>query len=192
MQIEFVDRARGYSYFLEVPSASGWGNGVGGWIGVLFVVVEGCLREHRLYRVRSVWIPSRSRWKGGGRTRYCRIKSWYPVTFNGSSHPYMIIRRPAARSFFRWVVKQGLDFSSFLLSPRLDLCLSRNRFDSMRSTLMQSFCTIRRIPKILVLVSRAIEQPWIEQPAGMTCSTHKVFLGGNPFRNWVTAATWSR
>lgn len=120
MQIEFVDRARGYSYFLEVPSASGWGNGVGGWIGVFFVVVEGCLREHRLYRVRSVWIPSCSRWKGGGRTRYCRIKSWYPVTSNGSSHPYMIIRRPAARSFFRWVVKRWgwtfLPFFSHLVS----------------------------------------------------------------------------
>lgn len=150
MQIEFADRAARILLFRQRIERKG---GVGGWIGGVLVVgvVEGCLGEHRLYRVRSVWIARRSRRERGAivrDTEGSKVDTHPPST--ASTHPYTIIRRPPARSFFRRrVANQGLDFSL----PRLHREPGSKVCESSRCT---SSWTTRGIPKILVLLSRAI------------------------------------
>lgn len=191
MQIEFADRAARILLFRQRIERKG---GVGGWIGGVLVVgvVEGCLGEHRLYRVRSVWIARRSRRERGAivrDTEGSKVDTHPP--FTASTHPYTIIRRPPARSFFRRrVANQGLDFSLPRLLPPFSLASIANQVRKCARA-RDAPRPERRAEYLRSLSSYLVLSPCSHR-IGMTCSAHKVFLGGDPFRNWVTAATWSR
>lgn len=99
-----------------------------------------------------------------------------------STHPYTIIRRPPARSFFRRrVANQGLDFSLPRLLPPFSLASIANQVRKCARA-RDAPRPERRAEYLRSLSSYLVLSPCSHR-IGMTCSAHKVFLGGDPFRN---------